>query len=69
MNIKHGDMSRHISLVHERQATLIDFEMARKYGFQDVLKQEFSSLPAHLTRETERGGLPVLTDWPDAESE
>jgi predicted Ser/Thr protein kinase len=59
LGIKHGDINKHSFLVHDRKATLIDFDGAKKPSNQEELIEELNQLGEDSREISGRGGRIV----------
>jgi tRNA A-37 threonylcarbamoyl transferase component Bud32 len=61
LSIKHGDINKHKFLIHDDQATLIDFDCSLQCDNVTVLEEEFRGLEKELSDTSGRGGQMVVT--------
>lgn len=59
LGIKHGDINKHNSLIHDRKATLIDFDKASRTASAAELENELYDLQDQLRDTSGRGGRVV----------
>jgi hypothetical protein len=62
LGIKHGDIDKHNFLVHDGEATLIDFDNSTRYNDAKTLDEEFRALQEELQDVSGRGGRTVESD-------
>ncbi|KAH7398263.1 alpha-galactosidase A precursor [Pyrenochaeta sp. MPI-SDFR-AT-0127] len=64
LRIKHGDINKHNFLMHDKNATLIDFDHATQNNDANTLGEEFRMLQAELEETSGRGGRIVeINGW------
>jgi len=61
LSIKHGDINKHNFLIHDVQATLVDFDCALQCDNVKVLEEEFRGLEKELSDMSGRGGRVIVT--------
>lgn len=62
LGIKHGDTNKHNFLVHDRKATLIDFDFSTRCNDAKALDEEFRTPQGKLRDTSGRGGRIVVSD-------
>ncbi|KAG6823154.1 hypothetical protein H0H92_011199 [Tricholoma furcatifolium] len=60
LNIKHGDINKHNFLIHNDQATLIDFASALPCDDAIMLEEEFRDIGKELSDTSGRGGRVMV---------
>lgn len=59
LGIKHGDINKHNFLIHDGEATLIDFDRSLRLADENGLQAELQQLQVELCGDTGRGRMVV----------